>query len=254
MALNALAHVREMRTAPNGQALTPTEKLVALIIADFFNAEHGYAWPSMIRLAADSMLGERQCRRTVRSLEAKGVIVVEVGGQADGRNVANRYRFPGINGVPAPLALVQDAPSPMATVADSDEVEALTASTVADGLREVTDAFLADFPDDPVAAYLEALDAASLLAGEHSGLSRDMNKFLRNTVIAHAADRVFGERIAGASLPRLFRAATTLGPDGAAWVITSLWQCATADIAGDPTSYVIKVAQNRKAEKGRAAA
>lgn len=236
--LKAVAHVKEMLVAPNGEPLTPAEKLVALVLADYYNAELGYAYPSIDRLSAESLVGERHCRRLIHSLESKGVVCIEAGG---GR-FANRYRFPGVEGsvpadvnVPAPVAAAHETP------------EKLTASEVASGLREVIDGLLSDFDDDPVQAYMEALRVARQLGEEHADLSKDFAKYLRNQVIAHAASRVHGDAIEGSEIARLYRAATTLGAEGARWIIWALWQTATASIKGNVTSYVIKVAQSGKA-------
>lgn len=237
--LKAVAHVKEMLVAPNGEPLTPAEKLVALVLADYYNAELGYAYPSIDRLAAESLVGERHCRRLIHSLAEKGVLSIETGG---GR-FANRYRFPGVEGALPPVISVEDKPA----AAHEAVSEKLTASEVAAGLGDVVDGFLADFDEDPVQAYMEALNAARELAAEYEDLSKDMSKYLRNTVIAHAAARVHGNAIEGSELPRLYRAATTLGNEGARWVIWALWQTATASIKGNIVSYVIKVAQSGKA-------
>jgi hypothetical protein len=235
--LKAVAHVKEMLVAPNGEALTPAEKLVALVLADYYNSELGYAYPGIERLAAESLVGDRHCRRIIHQLEQKGVIAIETGG---GR-FANRYRFPGVEGALPPTVTV-DVP----VAAAHEPTAKLTASEVASGLREVIDGLLSDFDDDPVQAYMEALRIAQQLADEHGDLSKDFGKYLRNTVIAHAAARVHGKSIEGSELARLYRAATTLGTEGARWLIWAIWQTATASIKGNPVSYIIKVAQSGK--------
>lgn len=239
--IKAVGHVKEMLVAPSGEALTPAEKLVALVIADYYNPELGYAYPSMERLAAESLVGDRHCRRIVKQLEAKGVLSIETGG---GR-FANRYRFPHLDGVSIPPA-GDVAPAPAAAVEAAEDK--LNAAELASGLRDVIDGLLADYPDDPAQAYMDGLVAAGQLAADYPGLSKDLPKFLRNTVIAHAADRVHGDRIEGSELSRLYRAATTLGPEGARWVIWALWRTATARITGNVASYVIKVAEGGKAD------
>lgn len=239
--IKAVGYVKEMLVAPNGETLTPAEKLVALVLADYYNSELGYAYPSIERLAAESLVGDRHCRRIIKQLETKGVLSIETGG---GR-FANRYNFPGL--AVGPLPPVADAPVKPSAAAEAVE-ERLTATEVADGLRQVVDGFLDDFPDDPVQAYMEGLKTADQLGVEFVDLSKDTAKYLRNVVISHAADRVHGDEISGSELPRLYRAATTLGPDGARWIIWALWQTASASISGNPVSYVIKVAQSGKAQ------
>lgn len=235
--LKAVAHVKEMLVAPNGEPLTPAEKLVALVLADYYNSELGYAYPGIERLAAESLVGERHCRRIIHALEAKGVVSIEQGG---GR-FANRYRFPGVEGSVPPEVNV---PTPVAAAHETPDK--LTASEVAAGMREVIDGLLSDFDDDPVQAYMEALRICHQLGEEHADLSKDFPKYLRNQVIAHAASRVHGDTIEGSELSRLYRAATTMGAEGARWIIWALWQTATASIKGNVVSYVIKVAQSGK--------
>jgi hypothetical protein len=239
--IKAVGYVKEMLVAPSGEALTPAEKLVALVIADYYNAELGYAYPSMERLAAEALVGDRHCRRIVKQLEAKGVLAIRQGG---GR-FANRYAFPGLDGVALPP--VADVEPQVSAAAEASDGK-LTASEVAAGLRDVLDGLLADYPDDPTQAYMDGLVVAGQLADEFADLSKDMPKFLRNSVIAHAADRVHGDRVEGAELSRLYRAATTLGPEGARWVIWALWRTASARITGSVVSYVIKVAEGGKAD------
>jgi hypothetical protein len=246
MAIAAIAHVTEMRLAPNGELLTSTEKLVALLIANYYNTEAGYAWPSMERLAEDSLISERQCRRIVRQLEDKGVITVDVGGRSNGVYLANRYGFPGLS---APKkAAVAEIVSPAPTApADVTAETALSATVLAEGLREVIDAYLVDYQGDPMSAYLAGLEAAQVLASDHPGLSKNLAQHLRNVVISHAAEFTHGAAIPGKAHPRLYKAAATLGPQGAEWIITALCWTETAAITGDATAYVIRAAQNRKA-------
>jgi len=239
--IKAVGYVKEMLVAPSGEALTPAEKLVALVIADYYNSELGYAFPSMDRLAAESLVGDRHCRRIVKQLEAKGVLAIDQGG---GR-FANRYSFPHLSGVSLPPAADVE-PMPAATVEVADGK--LTATEVASGLRDVLDGLLDDYPDDPTQAYMDGLVVASQLASEYADLSKDLGKHLRNTVIAHATDRVHGDRVEGSELSRLYRAATTLGPEGARWIIWALWRTATARITGNVVSYVVKVAEGGKSD------
>jgi hypothetical protein len=238
--IKAVGYVKEMLVAPSGEALTPAEKLVALVIADYYNSELGYAYPSMERLAAESLVGDRHCRRIVKQLEAKGVLAIEQGG---GR-FANRYRFPGLTGGLPPVKNVEPAPAAAVEAAE----EKLNASELASGLRDVLDGLLDDYADNPTQAYMDGLIVAGQLATDYADLSKDMPKFLRNAVIAHAADRVHGDRIEGSELSRLYRAATTLGPEGARWIIWALWRTASARITGNVASYVIKVAEGGKAD------
>jgi hypothetical protein len=56
-----------------GERLSPTEKLVYVILADHWNDQHGYAYPTLRRIALRAQLQPRQCRKTLEALEAKGL-------------------------------------------------------------------------------------------------------------------------------------------------------------------------------------
>lgn len=63
------------------------ERLVLLALADNANDE-GECWPSIATIAAKTLISERSVQRHLRSLELRGVVVVE---QVTGRS--NRYRI-----------------------------------------------------------------------------------------------------------------------------------------------------------------
>jgi hypothetical protein len=73
--------------------MTRSEKLILLIISDYYNEEHGRAWPSVSRLATDAMLTQRQTYRLLESLQRKGFLEIQHAGP--GRR-SNQYRFPGL--------------------------------------------------------------------------------------------------------------------------------------------------------------
>ena len=74
--------------------MTHTEKLVLMILGDYFDESLQYAWPSISRLAGEAMLTERSTIRILQQLEAKGLLAIERGG---GRE-SNHYRFPDLRG------------------------------------------------------------------------------------------------------------------------------------------------------------
>ncbi len=76
-------------------SVTRSEKLVCLIIADYYNDEQQAAWPSVPRLAREARMSERQARRVIHALEAKGILRVVRRPPAP-----SFYRFPALSGDP----------------------------------------------------------------------------------------------------------------------------------------------------------
>jgi hypothetical protein len=246
MSLHAMAWAKTITHGPTGDAVTRSEKLLLLVLADYYNGEEGCAWPSMSRLAREALMTERHARTLTQSLEAKGLVRIERVRLADGHNATNRYHLPALDAEALPGAAPH--PSKATPVVDGP----LTAADLADGLvgdGGVLDGYLGDFADAPVRAYGAALAAADILAAEHPGLSRNLRGFLRNAVVAHAAAEVAG--IEGKGLARLYREAKALGADGHTWIVTALLSTASAAIDGDPTSYAIAAARRMKAEGSR---
>ena len=56
--------------------LPPTQKLVLIVLADFYNEESGKAWPSQDTLCAVTGLSFRSINRAIRELKRKGHIRV----------------------------------------------------------------------------------------------------------------------------------------------------------------------------------
>jgi hypothetical protein len=240
-----MAWAKTVTHGPTGDTITRSEKLLLLVVADYHNAETGHAWPSMTRLAREALMSERHARTLTQSLEAKGFIRIERVKRPDGNNFTNRYWLPalpveGLQGAalhrnPAKVEKVEGA-----SITAADLVEGL----VGDG--GVLDGYLSDYETCPVQAYAAALEAADVLAAEHTGVSRNVRGHLRNAIVARAAADVAG--IEGKGLARLYKEAKALGADGHAWLVTALIHTASADIDGDPTSYAIAAARRMKAE------
>jgi hypothetical protein len=84
--------VKELRTCPNGEAVTKTEKLVLYALADYHQDKMGvYTFPSVRTLAEESLMDVRSCRRLLQSIERKGVIEREWQGAGAGH--LTFYRF-----------------------------------------------------------------------------------------------------------------------------------------------------------------
>jgi hypothetical protein len=85
--------VKSLLKGINGEPLTRSEKLIALVLADYYDESYGFAWPSISRLARESLMSGRMVRRVLRSLEEKGILQTRKGG---GVGCTSRYRFPGL--------------------------------------------------------------------------------------------------------------------------------------------------------------
>lgn len=90
----AIDYVNNLISAPNGSRITSTEKNVLRSLAQFFNATLGFAFPSMRQLAQRCSISVRHCRRTLKSLERKGLIArTYMVRQRDGSQTSNEYFF-----------------------------------------------------------------------------------------------------------------------------------------------------------------
>jgi len=60
--------------AENFPAISPTQALVLLCLADCANDSDGWSWPAVATIARRSRLSERQCQYSLRELEALSLI------------------------------------------------------------------------------------------------------------------------------------------------------------------------------------
>jgi len=90
MSWEASGWAKSVRTCPNGEMITRSEKFLLLILADYHNHQIGAAFASVTRIADDAISSERQCRYLLRSLETKGLIVTIIGRLGK----TNSYKFP----------------------------------------------------------------------------------------------------------------------------------------------------------------
>jgi hypothetical protein len=90
---SAFAAVKAQVSA-QGSPWTPTERLVALAIADHLGAA-GSAWPSRRRLAQWTGLGDGSIKRALRRLcsGSSRLFDVEPGGSTPGRRIANTFKL-----------------------------------------------------------------------------------------------------------------------------------------------------------------
>jgi hypothetical protein len=94
MSWRASAYVKQLQNCPNGEPISRGEKFVALILADSHQDKTGaYTFPSVETIAADALIDERTCRRTLAQLESKGVIR-RMRASNQGRGQVTFYSFP----------------------------------------------------------------------------------------------------------------------------------------------------------------
>lgn len=96
MSVAAIAYVKTLYTAPNGEKLRAIDKAILYTLADYYNDQDGAAWPSIERLAVESGIGRTATKSHLNQLTQFGVLEVERQTRKDGSNTANRYRFPGL--------------------------------------------------------------------------------------------------------------------------------------------------------------
>lgn len=77
-----------------GADLTAAEAYVLVLLVSYSNAGRENAYPGVARLAADSGIDKRRVQRILRSLEAKGAIVVtQDGGNQVFKGAATTYKI-----------------------------------------------------------------------------------------------------------------------------------------------------------------
>ena len=229
---------KKVTCGTGGERITPTEKLVLLLLADYTNAGTGDAWPTVATLAKFSGLCERSVRYALSGLKDKGLLSVRYTKIEDAKNAPNRYRLlitQLTDGAPSPVAVVEEP------VSERLSIRNVAAELCAEG--GVIDELLAG--TDPTSAYLTALGYAGELAAAYPELSKDPAGFLRNAVLSRAAFDT--HQIEPRTAARLSREAAVLGQDGHARIIQALTHTASADIKGDATSYVIAAARRLSA-------
>ena len=69
-------------------SLPPTQKLVLIVLADFYNEDFGKAWPSQDTICAITGLSLRSINRAISELKKKGHIDVK---ESIFINIDNKY-------------------------------------------------------------------------------------------------------------------------------------------------------------------
>ena len=89
MSWRATAAVKPLLNTPAGRRLTPTEKLVLFILADYHDDERGCAWPSVDRLAKEALCTTRNVQLVLKRLAGAGMLRIH-----SEAGKSNRYYFP----------------------------------------------------------------------------------------------------------------------------------------------------------------
>lgn len=105
MSWAATGFVKKLRQSHTGELISKAEKLVLFVLADYHNEDRGDAWASLTHLAEESLHTRSGVVRTLRSLEAKGVLQIVRAPDATSRRVTNRYQFVGLD---CPISPVVD--------------------------------------------------------------------------------------------------------------------------------------------------
>lgn len=106
MSWEATALVKPITHTAQGVKLTPTEKLVLMVLSDSVSPDTGFAWPSVSTLAKLCLSSERTVQYVLRKLEEGKLIRSE---RFDGRKTKYYISKPqaGLNFTPADPAPVQ---------------------------------------------------------------------------------------------------------------------------------------------------
>lgn len=100
MSARASGYMKALVVCPNGERITPREKLVGMVLADSHqDRAQRFTYPSVKTLAEDSMCDERVCRRYLSALERKGVIR-RLRPANQGRGMQVFYFFPELDEIP----------------------------------------------------------------------------------------------------------------------------------------------------------
>ena len=82
-----------VRWVKSQKGLRPPEKAVLGWIADYYNDEKGYAWPSQETLAEDTGYNRSTISRACSSLQEKGLLSWEKNMRSSGHFSSNRYKL-----------------------------------------------------------------------------------------------------------------------------------------------------------------
>ncbi len=97
MSLEAVAYVKELLACPDGASLNPRQKLLAFTLGDYHHPEVRAAWPSVVRLARETLTSLSQVKRDLAYLEEHRLIR-KLHPQKMGRGWVCAYEFVALDG------------------------------------------------------------------------------------------------------------------------------------------------------------
>lgn len=234
MSLHATAWAKSLTTTPSGERITRSEKLLLLILSDYYNPAQQCAWPSMKTLAEHSLLTDRRCRSIIRSLEGKGVVKVQRVRLPNGDNAPNRYFFPAL---PAEGAVTPRAVDAAAEDMDAPDAEpVLDAAAVKARVHAWLDTALDAAPGDSLEVYRMAYDeVVPEAAAKYKDVKGVGAASLLNEVVFHAAQR-YGLDLDQTSVRRLAGMRRDFG-----FPVVEHLPEACQRAGGDPLSYLLSI-------------
>lgn len=94
MSWRATAYVKTLTTMPaTGAKLRPSQKLLLMVLSDYYNDEQEAAWPSLKRLAEESLVSKRSAITIIQECVAGGILTTETRRDSRGGHTSNYYRF-----------------------------------------------------------------------------------------------------------------------------------------------------------------
>lgn len=94
MSLEAVAYAKDLTVMPlTGEALLPSQKLMLMVLADYHNKEERVAYPSMKRLARESLVSRRHVITLLQQCVDGGILAVRKRQRENGGPDTNHYRF-----------------------------------------------------------------------------------------------------------------------------------------------------------------
>jgi hypothetical protein len=143
MSWQACANAKLITSFSDGSSLSPTDKCVLMLLAEYCNPETGNAYPTIATLATYSCMEERSVSRILARLKAGGVVEVIPRQDSRGLSLPNFYRIPPQGGYPdSPVTPTPDPPVTQ-TYSKQPTKEILNESPIAEWVpKDLWEAFL----------------------------------------------------------------------------------------------------------------
>ena len=99
MSWQATNYVKNLGECPDGARLSPRQKCLLFVLADYHNTAHRAVWPSVQSLAEESLQSKRQVYRDLAYFEKHGLLVRS--NRGGGQGVTLAFEFPELDQPPA---------------------------------------------------------------------------------------------------------------------------------------------------------